>query len=66
MAENITSVMKRPIDVREPTDEQRAQIDSLHGEPDTDDIPEAPEENWATAVRGKFYRRRMKAEQPKT
>jgi uncharacterized protein (DUF4415 family) len=38
-----------------------AQLDALDGEPDTSDIPEAPAENWATAVRGKFYRPRKEA-----
>ena len=40
------------------TEEQWAQLKAPHGPPDTDDIPEAPAENWANAVRGKFYRPR--------
>jgi uncharacterized protein (DUF4415 family) len=40
---------------------ERAQLDALRGEPDTVDIPPAPDENWATAVRGKFYRPRKEA-----
>jgi uncharacterized protein (DUF4415 family) len=43
------------------TEEQWAQLNALKGSPNTDDIPEAPEENWATAVRGKFYRPRKEA-----
>jgi uncharacterized protein (DUF4415 family) len=43
------------------TSEQWAQLRAPRREPDTDDIPEAPAENWATAVRGKFYRPRKEA-----
>jgi uncharacterized protein (DUF4415 family) len=39
------------------TDGQIARLKSLDGrDPDTDDIPEAPQANWATAVRGKHYK----------
>jgi uncharacterized protein (DUF4415 family) len=39
------------------TDEQIAQLRALDGRPiDTDDIPEAPEENWTRAERGRFFR----------
>ncbi len=39
------------------TDEQIAQLRGLNDRPiDTDDIPEASEENWARAERGKFFR----------
>ena len=39
------------------TDEQIAQLRALDGRPiDTDDIPEAPEGNWARAARGRFFR----------
>ena len=42
------------------TDAQIAQLDALADiEPDTDDIPEAPEANWAYAQR--FYRPRKEA-----
>ena len=34
--------------------ELQSQLDSLDGRPDTDSVPEAPAENWATARR--FYR----------
>ena len=39
------------------TDDQSAQLQALEGRIiDTDDIPEAPEENWAEAERGRFFR----------
>ncbi len=39
------------------SDEQIAQLRALDGRPiDTDDIPEAPEENWTRAERGRFFR----------
>jgi uncharacterized protein (DUF4415 family) len=38
-----------------------AQLDALTGEPDTIDIPEAPEANMANARRGVFYRPRKEA-----
>ncbi len=38
-----------------------AMLDALTGEPDTADIPEAPEENMARARRGVFYRARKEA-----
>ena len=41
------------------TDEQRAQLLALTGNPDANDIPEAPAENWQTARR--FYRPRKEA-----
>lgn len=41
------------------TDEQRAQLSALTGHPDTDDIPEAPVENWQSARR--FYKPRKEA-----
>jgi uncharacterized protein (DUF4415 family) len=40
------------------TEAQIARINAIGGEPDTVDIPPAPEQNWAAAVRGKFYRPR--------
>ena len=41
------------------TDAQMAQLDALGGRKiDTDDIPEAPAENWTTAQRGRFFRPR--------
>jgi uncharacterized protein (DUF4415 family) len=43
------------------TEEQWAQLNALKGPPNTDDIPEAPEENWANARRGLFYRPRKEA-----
>ncbi len=53
--------MKRATNNRPLTDAEITQLNALTGEPDTLDIPEAPEENWATAVRGKFYRPRKEA-----
>ncbi len=41
------------------TEEQRAQLCALDGHPDTDDIPEAPAENWHFARR--FYKPRKEA-----
>jgi uncharacterized protein (DUF4415 family) len=39
------------------TDEQIAQLRALEGRRiDTDDIPEAPEDNWAGAERDRFFR----------
>lgn len=47
---------------RELTDDQMAQLRALEGrEPDTDDIPEAPAENWASARRGAFFKPRKEA-----
>ena len=36
--------------------ELKAELDALDGHPDTESVPEAPAENWATARR--FYRAR--------
>ena len=41
------------------SEEQRAQLLALAGRPETEDIPEAPAENWQTARR--FYRPRKEA-----
>ena len=43
------------------TSEQWVQLRAPRGEPDTDEIPAAPAENWATAAPGKFYRPRKEA-----
>ena len=44
------------------TDDQVAQLRAVEGDPiDTDDIPEAPAGNWATAERGRLYRPRKQA-----
>ncbi len=53
--------MKKVTDEYGLTVDQWAQLRALNGQPDTVDIPPAPEENWATAVRGKFYRPRKEA-----
>jgi uncharacterized protein (DUF4415 family) len=41
------------------TEEQRAQLLALTGNPDATDIPEAPADNWRSASR--FYRPRKEA-----
>jgi uncharacterized protein (DUF4415 family) len=44
------------------TDSQIAQLHALEGrEPDTQDIPEAPFENWRHAERGTFWKARKQA-----
>lgn len=44
------------------TEAQLAQLSALEGRaPDTEDIPEAPAENWKTARRGPFFRPRKEA-----
>lgn len=44
------------------TEDQRAQLNALEGrEPDTQDIPEAPAENWQHARRGAFWKARKEA-----
>ena len=44
------------------TENQMAQLDALNGrEPDTQDIPEAPAENWRHAERGAFWKARKQA-----
>jgi uncharacterized protein (DUF4415 family) len=44
------------------TEAQMAQLRALDGRKiDTDDIPEAPAENWANAQRGRFFRPRKEA-----
>jgi uncharacterized protein (DUF4415 family) len=55
------SAMKKGPSTERPvvTDEQRAQLLALTGHPDTDDIPEAPADNWPSARR--FYRPRKEA-----
>jgi uncharacterized protein (DUF4415 family) len=41
---------------------EAAQLEALEGrEPDTGDIPQAPEANWAAAVRGRFFKPRKQA-----
>ncbi len=50
--------MKKASDERTLTEAQRAQLRALRGEPDTVDIPPAPEANWSTARRGVFFRPR--------
>ena len=47
---------------RKLTRAQMAQLRALEGrEPDTSDIPEAPEANWEAARRGKFFKPRKEA-----
>lgn len=47
----------RKVTTRPLTDDQVAQLVALNERrTDTDDIPEAPRENWARAERGKFFR----------
>ena len=41
--------MQRPNSIENLTDAQRAQLAALDGRPDTDEIPEAPAENWQAA-----------------
>ena len=53
--------MKKMTDEHGLTAAQWTQLRALDGHPNTDDIPSAPEGNWATAVRGKFYRPRKEA-----
>ena len=53
--------MRKATNSRPLTEDEIAQLTALHGEPDTDDIPEAPAENWANARRGVFYRPRKEA-----
>jgi uncharacterized protein (DUF4415 family) len=53
-----TRAMSNDTDEAGLTAEQRAQSQASHGEPDTVDTPEAPEENWANARRGVFDRAR--------
>lgn len=36
------------------TDDERAQLDALSGEPDLSEFPELSDEKWATARRGVF------------
>jgi uncharacterized protein (DUF4415 family) len=44
------------------TDAQMAQLQALGGRKiDTDDIPEAPVENWVAAQRGRFFRPRKES-----
>lgn len=44
------------------SDEQIAQLRALTGRGiDTDDIPEAPVDNWASARRGRFFKPRKEA-----
>jgi uncharacterized protein (DUF4415 family) len=44
------------------TNDQISQLRALEGrEPDTNDIPEAPAENWQNAQRGKFWKARKEA-----
>ena len=53
--------MKKVTNSRPLTDAEIAQLNALRGPPNTDDIPEASEENWANARRGLFYRPRKEA-----
>lgn len=55
------SAMKKNPSTERPvvTEEQRAQLLALSGSPDTNDIPEAPAENWQSARR--FFRPRKEA-----
>jgi uncharacterized protein (DUF4415 family) len=47
---------------RAPTEAELAALAALDGRtPDTEDVPPAPEANWAAAVRGKFYKPRKEA-----
>jgi uncharacterized protein (DUF4415 family) len=47
---------------RKLTEDQLAQLDALEGrEPDTQDIPEAPAQNWQHAQRGAFWKARKEA-----
>ena len=49
-------------DNRALTADETAQLRALEGRaPDTDDIPEAPTENWAFAKRGVFFKPRKEA-----
>ena len=54
--------MKRKIPEAKLSDAQLAQLRALDGRNiDTEDIPEAPAENWARAQRGRFFRARKEA-----
>ena len=53
--------MKQDTDEYGLTEQQWAQLRAVRGEPDTVDIPPAPEANWATARRGVFHRPRKQA-----
>lgn len=51
-----TTITERDGRTRELTEAQVAQLRALEGRvPDTKDVPPAPDENWATAVRGKHH-----------
>jgi uncharacterized protein (DUF4415 family) len=52
----------KSVPIRRPlTAAETVQLDALHDQPDTNDIPEATEAQWTTAIRGKFYRPRKEA-----
>jgi uncharacterized protein (DUF4415 family) len=51
--------MKKVISTETLTEAQLAQLAALNGRPDTDDIPQAPAENWQAARR--LFRPRKEA-----